>query len=661
MEELLRQLLDWVALNPGWAYAVVFLIAMGESLAVIGVVVPGILSLIGTGALVATGAIAFWPAFAAATLGAIVGDGLSYSLGRHFERHIREMWPFCRYPEQLQHGVSFFERYGGWSVAFARFAGPGRAVVPLVAGMLRMDPGRFYFANITSAIAQTLILFLPGMLFGASLKLAAEAALRLSVLALLILASLWLVMALAHRGYALLSPHASTWLVRCLRWADLHPAMGRVAHALADRDRPDARALAGLAFLLVLAAALLGVMGGATLLGVPEIGVNRSLMNFAQGLRSPPGDGLMVAIAALGQPLTLLPMVAAVFLALRWRGRTRHAWYWLAAAAFALIATPLLGPLLQVPRPDLGLTLTPPWSFPSGPVLLATCVYGFLAVSLSRALRRPARWIPFALASALVGALAWSRLYLGAEWFTDTLASLALGVAWVATLGLAFHRHARPDRRPWLLAGVAAAGLIAGLTTQTWLCRDDDLARYTPAPRIEILTRADWLAGAWRQLPARRAALRTQDQHQLSIQLAGDPKELAQALGLRGWAPAETLDWGNALRLLSPSVPLPELPLIPQVIDGRQEALTLVQDGPEGGRRALRLWPTRFRLAEGPPLWVGYVSGLHRESIMDLLAFTATDPAGPGLPQGVQADLQAAAAGLPEGSSILLVPPSGDL
>jgi hypothetical protein len=29
MEELLRQLLDWVARNPGWAYATVFLIAMG--------------------------------------------------------------------------------------------------------------------------------------------------------------------------------------------------------------------------------------------------------------------------------------------------------------------------------------------------------------------------------------------------------------------------------------------------------------------------------------------------------------------------------------------------------------------------------------------------------------------------------------------------------
>jgi undecaprenyl-diphosphatase len=70
-------------------------------MAVIGVVVPGIVALVGTGALIATGSIAFWPAFAAASAGAIVGDGLSYSLGRHFDRHIRELWPFSRYPAQL--------------------------------------------------------------------------------------------------------------------------------------------------------------------------------------------------------------------------------------------------------------------------------------------------------------------------------------------------------------------------------------------------------------------------------------------------------------------------------------------------------------------------------------------------------------------------------
>jgi undecaprenyl-diphosphatase len=78
MEALFGHIFDWVSAHPGWAYATVFAIAMGESLAVVGMVIPGVISLMGAGALIAAGAIAFWPAFLAATAGAIVGDGLSY-------------------------------------------------------------------------------------------------------------------------------------------------------------------------------------------------------------------------------------------------------------------------------------------------------------------------------------------------------------------------------------------------------------------------------------------------------------------------------------------------------------------------------------------------------------------------------------------------------
>ncbi len=141
MEAFLHEILDWVSHNPGWAYALVFLVGVGESLALVGMAIPGVVLLMGAGALIASGAIAFWTAFIAATAGAVLGDGLSYSLGRHFDRRIRETWPFTRFPEQLDQWVAFFDRYGGWSVALGRFAEPVRAIVPLVAGMMRLLPG----------------------------------------------------------------------------------------------------------------------------------------------------------------------------------------------------------------------------------------------------------------------------------------------------------------------------------------------------------------------------------------------------------------------------------------------------------------------------------------------------------------------------------------
>lgn len=657
MEALLRQAIDWVAQNPDWAYTVVFLIAMGESLAIVGIVIPGVIPLMGAGALVATGSIDFLPAFLCASAGAIVGDGLSYALGRHYDRRIREIWPFSRYPAQLVQGEAFFDRYGGWSVAIARFAGPGRAIVPLVAGMLRMPPSRFYVANVTSAIVQTLAFFLPGMLFGASLQLAAEAALRLSLLVILLVVGLWLLFWMARAAYGLASPRASILLQGLLCWADRHGPMGRIAHALADPDHPDAGTLTGLAFFLVLAAFLLGLIGGGLLLGLPEAGVNRAVLELSQGLRTPFGDQIMVGLARLGDPHVLVPMIAVVFGNRLWQGRHRHAYYWLAAAGFAVLATPLLGALLRVPRPDLGLGLTLPWSFPSGPVLLATCVYGFLAISVARALPQPLRSLPFALASALVGGVAWSRVYLGAEWLTDVLGSIALGLAWVSAIGLAFSRHTGLDRGRGLDAAVALLALIMGLALQGWLQGEADVARYTPAPRVETLTRADWLAEGWRRLPARRAALRQRESQSLTLQFAGEPAELAAVLEARGWQRAETLGWGNALRLLSPSLPLADLPLIPQVVGGRHQDLALVRAGPEGSRRVLRLWPTRFRLTEGQGLWVGTVASVRKRTILDLVAFPATDVSVAGLSPGERAELEVANDRLPVGQRLLLLTP----
>lgn len=657
MEDLFRDILDWVALHPGWAYITVFAVAMTESTAVIGVFVPGVVLLVGTGALITTDAISFWPAFAFAVAGAIVGDGLSYSVGRHYNDRLRRLWPFCRYPEQLEQGVRFFDRFGGWSVAIGRFAGPSRAIVPLVAGMLNMPPRRFYVANITSAIAQTLAFFIPGMIFGASMKLAAEAALRLVILTLLLGFVLWFALWLAHRIYRLLSPHASAWLQGLLRWADLHPAMGRVAHALADPGHPDSGTLTALAFLLILASFLVGAVTGVTLLGAPELAINRSVLDLGQSLHTPLGDRVMVGLAQLGNAWTILPTVALVYAYLRWRGRHRHAYYWLAASAFPLMAIPLLGALLQVPRPDLGLGLLLPWSFPSGAVLLATSVYGFLAVSLARGLPERFRWVPYGLATLAVTAVGAAGLYLGTEWLTDIVGSIALGLAWVAALGLAFRRHSRRESRSRALGAVALVSLIASLTVHEWIDGNRDLARLTPAERPETLTLAEWHASGWQRLPSRRADISQRDRHPLTLQYAGDLQALTQALMAAGWEPADLLDWGNAVRLLSPSLPLAELPVIPQVHDGHHEGLVLTRPRGEAEREVLRLWSTPFRLEDQTPLWVGNLSRQHKAVHMNLIAFPATDPAGFPAPPELGAGIEAFAAHRPAGSDVLLVEP----
>ncbi|MBK1733442.1 bifunctional DedA family/phosphatase PAP2 family protein [Thiococcus pfennigii] len=661
MEALFQQFLAWVAAHPGWANLILFLTALAESLAIVGVLVPGVLIMLVAGALIAAGVLDLHLAWAAATLGAVLGDALSYALGRVLKDHVRRIWPFSRHPESLVRGERFFARYGVKSVVFGRFVGPIRAVVPLIAGTMGMGVRRFLVANVLSAVVWAPAYLLPGIVFGASLTLAAEAATRLVILALILIALLWLAAWTTRRLFWLLSPHAGARVAALLRWADLHPSMGKVARALADPAHPDAATLTGLAGLLILATFLLGFAVSITLIGPAALTVNQAVLDLGLSLRTPPADTLMAGLSRLGDPFVLLTQVLIVFLYLRWRRHRRHANYWLAAAAFALVAAPALGWLLQVPRPVPGLIALSPWSFPGIQVLGATVVYGFLAIAIARGLAPLWRWVPYVLATLLVTAVALARLYFGAEWLSDVIGSIALGLAWIAVLGLAFRRHSQFDRRWPGLVAVAALALAAGFTARTLTDHGANLARYRPVPEPVAIAASAWRDGGWRALPGQRLDLWQHNRHPLDLQYAGAPAQLAERLAPFGWRPAETLTWRSAIRFLSPTLPLAELPVIPHVHDGGHETLVLVKD--EAGddtRLVLRLWSTRYRLDGRVPIGVGNVTVQRKEILAGLFALPITgDDYRPAA-----AVLAAALAGQPDPGDaaprLLLLPPPAD-
>jgi len=187
----MQSLLDWVTLHSEYAIFAVFIVSMMESLALVGIMIPGMLFMLGVGTLIGVGSLPFWPMFVAATLGAIAGDGLSFWLGRHFNRNLRHIWPLPKFPGLLQKGEDFFHRHGAMSVLFGRFVGPLRAIIPAVAGMLQMQPGRFLVFNILSALAWSPVVLLPGAVLGASLAQVSSVAMRFGLLLLFIGFAFW--------------------------------------------------------------------------------------------------------------------------------------------------------------------------------------------------------------------------------------------------------------------------------------------------------------------------------------------------------------------------------------------------------------------------------------------------------------------------------------
>ena len=166
MEHLAQPLLDLIKAHSDWAAVVMFVTAFGESFAFISLLFPGTTVLIAAGALMSAGTLPYAPVLIGAAAGAVLGDSISYWIGRRFGGRIARFWPFNRNPELLPRGIAFFERYGAVSVFIGRFFGPIRAIMPLAAGMMHMPRGRFWFANLASALVWAPMLLFVGDVIG---------------------------------------------------------------------------------------------------------------------------------------------------------------------------------------------------------------------------------------------------------------------------------------------------------------------------------------------------------------------------------------------------------------------------------------------------------------------------------------------------------------
>jgi membrane protein DedA with SNARE-associated domain len=161
-EELTHSIIAFVRDHAEWAAPVVFVLAFGESLAFISLLLPAWAALVAIGALIDAGAISFWPLWIAAALGAALGDWLSYWIGLKLEYSVQHIWPLSRHPNLIPRGEAFVKTWGIPGIFIGRFFGPLRASVPLVAGIFEMPFWRFQFANFTSAFVWAAVLLTLG-------------------------------------------------------------------------------------------------------------------------------------------------------------------------------------------------------------------------------------------------------------------------------------------------------------------------------------------------------------------------------------------------------------------------------------------------------------------------------------------------------------------
>ncbi|MFN3727732.1 MAG: DedA family protein [Allosphingosinicella sp.] len=164
MNDIVADTAAFISEHRGWAGPLIGLLAFGESLAVVGLLIPATAMMIAFGGLIGTGVIDPLPVYAGAVGGAILGDWVSYAVGRRVGPAVYRRRPLNRHRGVVARARMFFRRHGFLAVFLGRFLGPIRATVPLVAGVMQMDKGAFQAANILSAMLWVPAILAPGYL-----------------------------------------------------------------------------------------------------------------------------------------------------------------------------------------------------------------------------------------------------------------------------------------------------------------------------------------------------------------------------------------------------------------------------------------------------------------------------------------------------------------
>ncbi len=267
------------------------------------------------GTLAGAGVIPLWQTIIWAILGAIVGDGISYWIGRHFNERLPGLWPFKKYPTLLERAEIFFRKHGPMSVFIGRFIGPIRALVPLVAGMLGMRPLRFYIANILSAIAWAPVYMLPGILLGAaSLELPPDIAVHVIFMLLMTAFFIMLCVWLIQRLLKLIGrqiDQALTWIWNRLdKSSYFHSLTSLLKHH--DSNRLYGQ-LVSTFYFIVLCCAFLYLSLWIHFDGSQNVTINTIVFHFFRSIRTPHLDTIMLAITFFGEKKVLLPVIAILF------------------------------------------------------------------------------------------------------------------------------------------------------------------------------------------------------------------------------------------------------------------------------------------------------------------------------------------------------------
>lgn len=618
LETYTHGLVNFLNNHPSWGTAITFIIAFTESLAVIGTLIPGSVTMTAIGALVGAGVMpAFWTFFIA-TFGALCGDVLSYWAGRHYDEHLAQMWPFRKHPEWLEAGKAFFAKHGAKSVIIGRFFGPVRSIVPTIAGLLHMTAPRFLFAAMPSAFLWAVAYMLPGVLIGAlSAELPAGTSAKFIIYILIFVLAVWLLfwfckLILSKTWKTLDALISRTWQAMRAR-----PAWHVITTPLADAREPDLHQQLILVFAtLITTLCLIMALYSATHAGFMTA-LNAPVYHLLQSLRATSLDNIMAFITILGDRNVMAIIATLILIWLAWHKHYRAAAHWLGMMLLIGASVYVMKLGIYSPRPHPQILNDFHSSLPSGHTAFVITIFGFLAFLIGRELPYAHKRYPYFVAAVITFCVGLSRLYLGLHWFSDVMVSILLGLLCLMLMIISYRRR-HTSHLPSHAFAVACSIIVA----MVWL----PYASYKFRQEVENdriiwpnsnLTLTNWFGLYNPQIPILRFNRLGKAIEPLNIQWQGELPQITKILEDHGWVRHSIeLDIKSTLKRLSLKTPQHRLPLLAHLYHNHHPVLLMTKSIPNKDYfLVLHLWPSDLKIADDDtPLWLGNIE-LHAPTL----------------------------------------------
>ena len=293
--------------------------------------------------------------------------------------------------------------------------------------------------------------------------------------------------------------------------------------------------------------------------------------------------------------------------------------------------------LIERARPDFASALITEkgYSFPSGHAFVAMSFYGLLGyIIFSNIKRKSLKAITLIFFTLFILGIGFSRIYLGVHWFSDVLASLVGGIAWICVLVMFLKTKKRfgsptvkeiliPEKRD----NSKNTFLLLVLLLVVWLAFAFYFFKTHSLPfnsgvteqandfggvkeRI-VISEQDFPGKIFENLPRVSETITGKPMEPINLIVAGSREELFSSFEKAGWFPTDRLNLKNAWRLVIKTLfnqPYGNAPGIPSLWNALPNEIGFAKPTEKNQvqeRNHLHFWETSFSLSDGRSVWIG--------------------------------------------------------